>query len=124
MNVPTPPIGPSTIAGLTTILVGLVGAALSLCGVVVDDETTRQIGVIVGGLVALAALGWTTWSRTRQAQTLASALRSSWGITAASGAGTFTTLPGPMGTRPGEFDRDPQAPHPDELRDLHDGDRT
>lgn len=89
MKASTPPVGPSTLAGLTTLLVGLVGAALSLCGVVVDDETTKQLGVIVGSVVALGALGYTTWSRTRQAQ---AAIQPPQGVTV-HGSSTTASVP-------------------------------
>src|SRR4051812_2284885 len=68
---PTPPFGPTTIAGIGSILVGLVIAILSLFDVVPTPEDVQQLGVIVGGLLALGSFVVTAISRTKQATNLA-----------------------------------------------------
>lgn len=71
VSAPTPPFGPTTYAGLTAFIVGLIMAALSLFDVVPTAEDTQAIGVLVGGAIALGAFVVTAISRTKQATNLA-----------------------------------------------------
>jgi hypothetical protein len=68
---PTPPVGPTTVASLTTMLAGMIIAGLSLFHVAVDAGQQANIGVLVGGAVTLGALAITAISRTKQATALA-----------------------------------------------------
>lgn len=72
-NAPAPPsvpVGPTTVASLATLLVGIIVSVLSLSGVVVDDATTQQIGALVGAVLALAPLIASIFSRGSQAKRL------------------------------------------------------
>lgn len=72
MRTPPPvPVGVTTQAALASAIVGVLIALLSLAGVLVDDETTRQIGALVGALIAAIPLVTSIISRGRQASNLA-----------------------------------------------------
>lgn len=122
-------VGTSTVAGGT---VSLVAFALALVAFWQGARDEATISALVVGLVSLVTVLGGRYAQAVAALAVTAKRPApvpfAYTGTATSGnvaASHFDPVaPGLATTKHREFDREPTAPHPDELRDLHDGDQT